>query len=519
MNQNLVLGMDFGTQSLKVGVYSIAGEHIFTASASYKTQHRKNGYSEQDANDWWKALNETMKTVSQNVDSRSIKAISLCATSSTVVLTDDKLNPIAPAQCWMDQRATHEEEDINHNRLPQVVDHLRFSGRKTSIEWMTTKSLWLKNNYDLTNKMIVEQIDWINYQLTGQLVASKCNATCKWNYVEQLGGFSEPFFEAVNLQGITKHWPPHVINVGDQVGAVKSGIAAQLGLVAGIPVYQGGIDAHIGMIGSGALEPGKLSMITGTSFVHLMHHDEPIFNDSLWGPYDSPLLDGHWLLEGGQLSCGSIISWFLQEFYTGRTDKDEVYKELEKEILTIDAGSEGLMVLDSWKGNRTPYKTPHATGAFIGLTLSHNKYHIYRAILESIAFGTKNVIRTMEQSAIPVDRIIAGGGGTHNQCWMQIISDVTGLPISIPEDIETGSKGAAIIAAYGLGEYPSLIDASSAMVVMKKTYHPDLEKTRKYDELFEIYLNLNEVLFPIMKKLKDGEAGQHEQHTRNEASV
>lgn len=513
MSKDFVLGMDFGTQSLKVGVYSLTGEHIFTASAPYPTRHRKNGYSEQDANDWWGALKSVMKIVNHDIDSRFIKSISLCATSSTVVLTDKELTPVAPAQCWMDQRAIHEEEQINRNRNPHVLKQLRFSGGKTSIEWMTTKSLWFKNNYDLTDKLIVEQIDWINYQLTGNLVASKCNATCKWNYVEQLGGFSKAFFDGVNLQGITNHWPVKIVDVGDLVGMVTGDAASQLGLTEGIPVYQGGIDAHIGMIGSGALEPGQLSMITGTSFVHLMHHDKPIFNDSLWGPYDSPLLAGHWLIEGGQLSCGSIISWFLQEFYAERLDKTEVFAELEKEVLAIDAGSEGLMVLDSWKGSRTPYKTPHATGAFIGLTLSHNKYHIYRAILEAIAFGTKNVIRTMNRSGIPVDRIIAGGGGTHNKCWMQIISDATGVPISIPRDIETGAKGAAIIAAYGLGEYPSLVAASSAMVEMKKTYHPNLDKTRMYDQLFEIYLNLNDILFPIMKKLKDGEAEQREQYT------
>lgn len=519
MKDELVLGMDFGTQSLKVGVYTIEGKHIFTTSALYQTQHRKNGYSEQDANDWWLALKQAMKNVSLSVDSKKIKAISLCATSSTVVLTDKELKPVAPAQCWMDQRAIAEEESINSKSHYHIENQLLFSGQKTSLEWMTTKSLWLKNNVDLTNKKIVEQIDWINYQLTGELVASKCNATCKWNYVELLGGFSEAFFEEIDLQGITDHWPSKILKVGEQVGSVTKDAAEYLGLEPGTPLFQGGIDAHIGMIGSGALEAGHLSMITGTSFVHLMHHNRPIFNDSLWGPYDSPLLEDHWLLEGGQLSCGSIISWFLKEFYEGRTDKAEIFKELETEILTIDAGSDGLIVLDSWKGNRTPYKTPYATGAFIGLTLSHTKYHIYRAILEAIAFGTKNVIRTMRHSSIPVEQIIAGGGGTHNECWMQIISDVTGLPISIPRDIETGSKGAAIIAAHGLGAYPNLKAASSAMVEIDKIYYPDLQKTKKYDELFEIYLNLNEVLFPIMKKLKNGEAGHHEQYTRNEASV
>lgn len=519
MMNDLVLGIDFGTQSLKVGVYTIEGNLVCTASASYPTFHRKNGYSEQDANDWWSALQKAMKSVNLLVDSKTIKGISICATSSTVVLTDESLKPVALAQCWMDQRATVEEEEINNNQHFQVENHLLFSGKKNSLEWMTTKSLWLKNHYDLTGKRIVEQIDWINFQLTGELVASKCNASCKWNYVDRLEGFSESFFKEIGLEGITKHWPSKVLSVGEQVGTVTPNAAEYLGLEVGVPIFQGGIDAHIGMIGSNSLEPGQLSMITGTSFVHLMHHDKPVFNDSLWGPYDSPLLDGHWLLEGGQLSCGSIISWFLQEFYGHRTNKEEIYKELETEIKKMDPGCDGLLVLDSWKGNRTPYKTPFATGSFVGLTLSHNKYHIYRAILEAIAFGTRNVIQTMNDYSIPVERIIASGGGTHNECWMQIISDVIGLPISIPKDIETGSKGAAIIASHGLGFYPSLKEASKYMVSMEKTYYPDVENTKKYDELFEVYIHLNKVLFPIMKRLKNGGDGKGDQHTRNETGV
>lgn len=504
-NKNYVLGIDIGTQSLKVGVYTTDGKHVCTTSNAYKTYHRQNGYSEQDANDWWLALQQSIQTASQSLDMKFVKGIALCATSSTVLLTDDKLKPIGLAQCWMDQRSAVEEDEINSNEHDEVKNRLSYSGEKTSIEWMMTKSLWLKKNHDLTGKRIVEQIDWMNYQLTGVLVSSKCNVTCKSGYVGKLGGFSEEFFDKIGLEGITKCWPSKVLSVGDQVGAITEKAAAFLGLAVGTPVFQGGIDAHIGMIGAGALEPGSLNMTTGTSFVHLMHHKHSIFNDALWGPYDSPLVEDHWLLEGGQLSCGSIISWFLQEFYSGREDKAEIYKELESEIQKIKPGSDGLLVLDSWKGNRTPYKTPYATGAFIGLTLSHNKYHIYRAILEAIAFGTKNVIRTFNQSSIPVHQIIAGGGGTQNKSWMQIISDVTGLPILIPKDIETGSKGAAIIASYGIGEYASLKEASTLMVEMEKTYYPNPDEKNNYDSYFNIYLELNQLLFPIMEKLTKGE--------------
>lgn len=499
-----LLGIDLGTQSLKIGIYNEKGEQMLSESSAYQTHNTQAGISEQNPHDWWQALKIVLQKANQSFDLTTISGIALCATSSTVVITDQSLEPIAPAQCWMDQRSVKEEEDINSNTNPIVKDRLRFSGEKTSIEWMTTKSLWLKRHYDLVDKRILEQLDWINYKLTGEVVASKCNATCKWNYVEHLNGFSEEFFKEIGLEGITNHWPSRVLKVGDKVGEITEQAAGALGLAVGTPVFQGGIDAHIGMIGSGAVEAGHLSMITGTSFVHLMHHEEPIFNDSLWGPYDSPLMDGLWLLEGGQLSCGSIISWFLNEFYTGRTDLAEIHAELESNINKIAVGSDGLIVLDSWKGNRTPYKNPYASGAFIGLTLSHSKFHIYRAILESIAYGTKNVIETYKNSSIPVKKIIAGGGGTKNASWMQMISDVTGLPICIPQDEETGTKGAAIIAAYGTGVYPSIKQASEQMVEMKKVYQPDLSKTAKYCNLFRCYLELNELLFPMMKKLKEG---------------
>lgn len=136
---------------------------------------------------------KALKRANNNINLSLIDGISVCATSSTVLMTDQNYQPIIPAQCWMDQRAVAEEEEINNNTNSIVKNRLLYSGQKTSIEWMTTKSLWLKHNYDLTNKFILEQLDWINYKLTGEVVASQCNATCKWNYVKQQNGFSEEF--------------------------------------------------------------------------------------------------------------------------------------------------------------------------------------------------------------------------------------------------------------------------------------------------------------------------------------
>ncbi|TSB48520.1 FGGY-family carbohydrate kinase [Alkalicoccobacillus porphyridii] len=507
---NLTLGIDIGTQSLKIGLYTVKGDLVAAEQEGFFTYYESGGRTEQDPHDWWNALQLCLNRAGEKVDLTAVKAVAMCATSSTVVLTDKNVQPLTRALCWMDQRSVKEEESINHNQDEWVKEVLKYSGGKVSVEWMVTKALWIKNNYDLDGKYILEQLDWMNYQLTDTLAASQCNASCKWNYVGILDGFSTTFFERIGLEGIQEVWPKQVRRVGDQVGKISTSAASALGLVEGTPVYQGGIDAHIGMIGSQALEPGNLCMITGTSFVHLVHHDEPVFQDGLWGPYDSPIIDGHWLLEGGQLSCGSTVSWFLKEFYSDRKDYDELFQELEQAAEQMEIGSHGLIAMDSWQGNRTPYRDPYASGAFIGLTSAHTKQHIYRAILESIAFGTKNVMETFKEAGVPIHRLIAGGGLIKNRLLMQMISDMTQLPIYTTDSNETGAKGSAIIAAYGMGAYASLTEASKQMVQVKLSFQPNPDHYDDYLRVFKLYLSINESLRPFMKTLRLGKEDVHE---------
>lgn len=494
-----VMGVDIGTQSLKVGIYNSQGNKVLIERRKLHTNHYKNGYAEQNPNDWWEALKSCMDSVRKKIETSTIKAITVCATSSTVLLTDERLTPIGNAIMWMDQRNVNEEEKINTEK--NIEDTLKYSGGKVSVEWMTTKSLWFSNNYDLTNKYIVEQLDWINYKLTNELVASACNASCKWNYVKSEGGFNHAYYEKIGMENILDHWPKKVVNVGEKIGKITERSSIELGLNPDTIIFQGGIDAHIGMIGSGAVDYGNLSLITGTSFVHLIHHYDKVFQNNMWGPYDSPLLEDYWLLEGGQLSAGSIISWFLSEYYENNIDMDKVYDELNYHTSQIEIGSEGLLTLDHWQGNRTPYRDPHAKGAIIGLTLAHNKYHIYRSILESIALGTTNVIKTMQSLGVPINKIVVGGGLTQNHLLMQMISDCAYIPIYLTDDIETSVKGAAIVAAYGLGFYDTLQDASNEMTNLTLTYTPDPTNYAKYQVLYDDYIKLNEILNPFIRNI------------------
>src|SRR5699024_2217673 len=161
-------------------------------------------------------------------------------------------------------------------------------------------------------------------------------------------------------------------------------------------------------------------------------------------------------------------------------------------------GSDGLIMLDHWQGNRTPYRDPLAKGAIVGLTLSHNKYHIYRAILESIALGTNNVINKMRSLNIPVNKIIVGGGLTKNHLLMQMISDCTNKLMYVPDTTETSVKGAAIVASYGEGYYQSLQEASEKMTALSLAFSPKSQNKRRYEKLFHKYIRLNEILNPFV---------------------
>lgn len=502
-DHSIVAGIDFGTQGLKVSLYTLEGKLVWRGERSYPTVFPLAGRAEQNPEHWWQALVEVLAEAAQSVPLSRIEGIGVCATSSTVLVTDEAGTPQTPALLWMDKRAVAQAKAVNEHTDPAVKEVLRYSGGKVSEEWMVSKALYLQENGFLPpGSRVMEQLDWIHFRLTGRWAASQCNAVCKWNY--RAGkGFSPAFFKAIGLPEYHRLWPEEVIPVGSRVGAVTEAAAAELGIAPGVPIFQGGIDAHIGMLGVGAVEPGIMSLVMGTSFVHLVHTEEPVFHEGLWGPYEHAILPDQWLIEGGQLSCGSLTTWFLQQFYphVPAEELGAVYEEVVAQAGKIAPGSEGLVMMDSWQGNRTPYRNPLATGSLVGLTLAHTRYHIFRAILEATAYGTRNIISTFADSRVPITRIIACGGGTKNALWMQILSDVTGLVIEAVEETEAGSKGAAILAAYGLGRYPSLAEAAWANAEKGRVYTPQQEAHEAYDRYFAAYLDLHKALFPIMKEL------------------
>jgi len=494
----LVLGIDLGTESLRVAAVAPDGTELASASAGYASTFPQPDFVEQSPADWWQSLRNALGLLSKQVDLKRIQALAISATSSTVLAVDKNTGePLGPALLWMDSRAKEEAKVINRTGHPA----LRYSGGQVSVEWMVPKTLWLRKHMpELATRpyRIVEALDWLNFKLTGRWAASRLNAVCKWLYVDELGGWDPTLFEQIGLPDVNEIWPSPVLPVGTPVERIRPQVAAELGLASDVLVAQGGIDAHLGLLGMGVNRPGQMGLIAGTSFVHMLMSDRPLFHPGLWGPYWAPIYPDQWLIEGGQISCGSITRWFRETCCRDLPQTEEAYSALIAEAAQTPPGADGLCLLDFWQGNRTPYRDPDVSGAIWGLRLHHNRGHLFRAIMEGIACGTRNILEVAATAGGNITEIIASGGATKNRLWMQILADITGRPITISANANASCLGAAVAAAVGLGWYPSLVEAADRMTAKGDRIEPDPANAAVYQDLFETYVATCNALFPLM---------------------
>lgn len=500
MSNRFFMGVDFGTQGVRCGIFDQQGQVAAVCEKKYETYYPQPGWTEQKPSEWAEKLAEAIEqcyqTAGEGVFS-NIDGMAVCTTASTVLAIGADDQPLRDAILWMDNRAKEQMEKIN------ATGHavLRYAGGEDSVEWLVPKMLWLKENqpdvYEAAER-IVEMQDYVNHYLTGRWCASVSQATCKSNYVEERGGFDRSFFEAIGLPEFSEKADTDVLKQGEEIGEIRPELAKAFHLPSHMKVYQGGIDAHVNMIGLGVCRPGDMGIVMGTSFVHLALAEKPAFQEGIWGPYKDAVVPDLYCMEGGQVSAGSITKWFLREF---DIKGENPYLVIAEEAEKVAPGCEGVVALDFFQGNRTPYKDPTAKGVFYGLTLSHTKAHLYRAILESIAYGTRNIIEKMQSEEMQISSLMGCGGVTFNRMWLKIISDVTGKPIVLTEQSgNAGVLGCAVTAAVGSGAYDSFPAATDQMVHITETIQPSDASKEAYEQAYQKYLMLYQNLKDLMKK-------------------
>jgi ribulose kinase len=294
--------------------------------------------------------------------------------------------------------------------------------------------------------------------------------------------------------------------MGDRAGELTQAAADDLGLKAGTPVAQGGIDAYAGMLGLGVVHPGRMALVMGSSTCHLALCAEGLFESHVWGPYPDCLLPDTWVLEGGQTATGSIVKWFADNFAAGqaaqaKSEGVDVYEVLDREAAEVPVGAEGLVLIDYFQGNRTPLRDPLARGALWGLSLRHTVPHIFRAIYEGTAFGTRHILEDLQQAGFQAEAIYACGGGTRSDLWLQIHADACRVPICLTQEPEATALGTAVCAAVGAGEFANPVEAGEAMARVTRTIEPNPDNADAYDFYYDKYVRTYPGLRDLMHEV------------------
>jgi L-ribulokinase len=412
--------------------------------------------------------------------------------------------PHAYPKLWKHHAAQPHADRINALAHQRKEPWITRYGGKISSEWQYAKALQLLEEdpglYERADRWI-EAADWIIWQLAGAETRNACTAGYKG--IWQDGHYpSRDFLAALNpgFADFAAAKLDHPISaLGARAGSLTARAAEWTGLPEGIAVAVGNVDAHVTAPAALAIEPGQMVAIMGTSTCHIVNSAGLAEVPGMCGAVDGGLIAGQWGYEAGQSSVGDVFAWFTEQAVPS-SYRDEaarrgisVHDLLTGEAAAQEVGAHGLVAIDWFGGNRSVLVDHHLSGAIVGLTLATRPADIYRALIESTAFGTRVIIEAFESAGLPVTELIAAGGLIKNQLIMQVYTDVTRRPLSVIGSDQGPALGSAIHAAVAAGAYPDVPAAAKAMGKLhREVYAPDPARAAAYDELYAEYVTLHD---------------------------
>lgn len=509
MSERYVIGVDCSTTATKAVVFDARGRAVAEARRTFPLSRPRPGWHEQSARDWWTCTAETIAEVASSVDADAIAAIGLTHQRETFVCLDGAGRELRPAILWLDGRAS---EQIARAGTDEVH---RLSGKPPDVTPAFYKLLWLRDHepdvLDAASR-VVDVAAYLAHELTGEWRTS-------WASADPLGlvdmsGFtwSPTLLDAV---GLSTGQLPELVAPGSSLGPLRDEVAARLGLRAGIPVVAGAGDGQCAGLGAGVTEAGLMYANMGTAVAAGTWSADYRWSRAfrtLGGP-----LPGTYTLETLLSSGTYLVSWFQDTFGAPSVDDLDLSAEdvLEAAAARLGPGADGLMVLPYWNAAQTPYWDPHARGAVIGWSGYHRKRHLYRALLEAVAFELRLTTEgVVADTGIAIDRYRAMGGGSRSPLWTQIVADVTGRHVDVCAETETTALGAGMLAAaaVGLDDTDDVAATARRMAHLGTTVEPDPATRARYDDLYAVYGRI----YPAVKDLfapltaaatADGETG------------
>jgi len=476
-----VLGIDLGTGGVRAGLYSSAGTPLAAREEPVSTAHPRPGWAEQSPPEVLAALHRAVAAVTAG--RAAPDAVSVASTAVTAIAVGGDDQPVGPSLLWMDTRAAAEAAEITRTRHPV----LRHTGGQVSPEWMLPKALWLARHDPeryAAARRVVDVHDWVLFQLTGVWSLARATITAEWCYDPLGGGWPGDLMDRLGLSGLLRGWSVPKLPAGAVAGALTRDAARRTGLPAGLPVVQGLMDSYAAALAADVYRPGRVAVSIGTSSAYLGLSPRPVCDPRLLGPVPEAFGPGTIVQQGGQTAAAAAAGWFSRQLAPGVP-----LAVLDAEAGAVGPGADGLWGIDTWQGCRTPYRNPAARGMWGGLTLAHTRGHLFRATLESVAFGGRAVLETLRQAGVDGRELVVTGGAARSDLWMQIHADVLGRPLLRLSSPDPVTLGAAMCAAVGAGAYPDLPAAAAAMTRAVPGWVPDPDRSQAYEPLYASYLH------------------------------
>ena len=476
----LLLGIDLGTGSSKGVLTTPEGQIVATAvrARPHSMSMPHPGWAEVDADSvWWQDVVSLCRELVPAAGTSPIAAMTVSGVGPCLLLTDDDGRPVRPAILYgIDTRATAEIRELDERLGSAAV--LGRCGTPLTTQAVGPKALWVQRNepeaWSRTARWF-NSSSFIAFRLTGEYVLDHHTASQSVPFYDiEANAWFDPWYAEVmgQLPAPRLVWPAEI------VGVVSPSAAEETGLPAGTPVCAGTVDAWAEAFSGGVRSPGDLMLMYGSTMFFVQELSALAPHPQLWNT--AGITPGSRCLAAGMSTSGSLTGWVQ------RLVGDVAFETLVEEAAAVPAGSDGLLLLPYFSGERTPIFDHHARGVLAGLTLRHERGHVFRAVYEGIAFGIRQILELLDTPANPVQRLVAVGGGTQGGLWTQIVSDVTGREQEVPEQTIGASYGDALMAAIGSG----LVPAETNWARVADVVEPDPSVRPLYDELYELYSSL-----------------------------